>query len=83
MTLYEFLLKTGVDVRSNKSNLGNHLDSEFARRNININFDKEIGDVNETELYEIGRILITSENKEVLFWPDQFIDWMKKLIIKY
>ena len=83
MTLYEFLLKTGIDVKNNNSHLGNHLDSELASKNIKINYEKDIELVTEPELLEIGRIMILAENKDVPFWSNELVDWMKNLVAKH
>ncbi len=83
MTLYEFLVKTEVDIRNNKNTLGNHLSAELARNQINIDFDKEIDKVTDKELLEIGRILVLTSNKGTAFWSDELIVKMKEIIKKH
>lgn len=83
MTLYEFLVKTEVNVRNNKNTHGNHLSAELARNKIDIDFDKDIDKVTDKELLEIGRILILTENKGVVFWSNQLVNKMKEIIIEH
>ncbi|WP_205503158.1 hypothetical protein [Rufibacter psychrotolerans] len=61
MTLYEFLQKTGVDVKNTDSRLGNLLDSELAHQNKQIDFEQEVNQVTDNDLYEIGRIIILEQ----------------------
>lgn len=82
MTLYEFLVSTDVDILNNKSPQGNHLSAELARNDIKIDFDKDINDVTEDELLEIGRILILNANKGRFFWSTQLVEMMKEIIDK-
>ncbi len=64
MTLYNFLKKTGVDVRDVHSLSGNSLYGELALKNKKIDFEKEVNDATDEELLEIGRVLLLNEYNE-------------------
>lgn len=84
MTLHEFLKKTGVDVKDENSSLGNSLYGELALANQKIDFDKKIDEVNDEELYQIGRILILNGyNEPKSYFSYQFVEIMKDKIRKY
>ncbi len=80
MTVTEFLKKTGVDITTNKSPLGNHLKADLSTINYQIDFNKDLRELTEEDLYQIGRSLILSENKGEAFFGNQIIDFMKNLI---
>ncbi|MFT5819311.1 MAG: hypothetical protein ACI8ZM_000534 [Crocinitomix sp.] len=82
MTVYEFLLKSDIDIKDNKNILGNHLEGELALKGVIIDFSKDIEDISENELLEIGRILILSENKGKPFWTNELLEFMKRIIEK-
>ena len=58
------------------------MSAELARNDIKIDFDKDINDVTEDELLEIGRILILNANKGRFFWSTQLVEMMKEIIDK-
>lgn len=83
MTLYEFLMMTGVDVIRTDSSLGNLLDGELASRNKKINYEQEVNKVSDDDLYEIGRIIILHHNKGKAFFQQDIVEAMKDKIKEY
>jgi hypothetical protein len=80
MTLHEFMLKTSINVKDNQSQIGNNLNAELSRFGIKINFDKDINEVTDMELYEIGRVLLLTEGAPGPYFPYQILEKMKELI---
>jgi len=77
MTLYEFLRATEIDVRNIDNKLGNDLDAQLAHNNVKIDFDKDINQVTDEELYQIGRIIILYHQRSGHYFREEFIDLMK------
>ena len=80
MTLYEFLQATQIDVRNIDNKLGNDLDAQLAHNNVKIDFDKDINQVTDEELYQIGRIIILYHQRGGTYFCEDFIDLMKAKI---
>lgn len=80
MTLREFLLKVDVDLSTNKSLLANQLTGDLALQGYIIDFNNDITDVSDEDLYQIGRSLILSENKGTFFTKGELIDKMREII---
>ena len=80
MTVKEFLIKTKVHIDDNANLHGNNLTSELARFNIVIDFNKNINEVSDEEIYQIGRHILLAENPMRPFFKNQIIDHVKNLI---
>jgi hypothetical protein len=83
MNIKEFLLKVKIDINDISDQRANNLLAELSRFNIIIDYNKDITDATDDELYNIGRNIILSENKNTPFFNTEIIDEMKKLIEKY
>lgn len=83
MDIKEFLLKIKIDITDNSDQRANNLLGELSRFNIPLNFNKDITDATDDELYNIGRNIILSENKNTPFFNTEIIAEMKMLIEKY
>jgi len=77
MNLKEILKQMDVDIATNKSTKANQLKCDLISQNYEIDFNKDIYDVTDDDLYQIGRSIILSEIKEKPFSYIDFIQFMK------
>lgn len=80
MTVKEFLKSVNVNIDDNTCLASNNLLAELARFNINIDYEKNIAELIDNEIYQIGRLLILPENKMKPFFNTEIIDILKKKI---
>lgn len=77
MTIKEFLQTRNVDIDSNKSLLGNQLKGDLALAGVSIDFNKNIKEIEEEDLYQLGRILILSSFPGKAYFKDEIIEIMR------
>jgi len=77
MTLKEVLKKLNIDVTTSKSPLANQLKCDLTYQNYHIDFDKNLSEVTDDDLYQIGRSIVLSENKKRAFGYKELVQKMR------
>ena len=80
MTLYQFLKATQVDVKNIYCQLGNMVYHEISIYNPNFDYDKNIDEITDNELYQVGRILCLHHAPFSTLFGSEILDKMKSLI---
>ena len=73
----------GINISSNRCELGNKIDSGLALIGYNLDYNTPLCEVSKEDIYQIGRIMLPYHNPHKVFYKEDIISHMEKLIQKY